>query len=74
MRQKYIIFKYTNLMNRHKTHYMHYITKTHPCDIQRFFTAVKMTIFNCFFTIFIFLLKVGCKGVYITRTCLHDDE
>ena len=21
----------------------------------------------------LFFIKVGCKGVYITRTCLHDD-
>ena len=39
------------------------ITKTHPCNIQRFFTAVKMTIFSRFFlTIFIFLLKTYIVG------------
>ena len=26
-----------------------HVTKTRPCNIQRFFTAVKMTIFSCFY-------------------------
>ena len=40
-----------------------FITKTRPCNIQRFFTAVKMTIFIWFFfTIFIFLLKAYIVG------------
>ena len=39
------------------------ITKTRPCNIQRFFTAVKMTIFGLIFvTIFIFLLKTYIVG------------
>ena len=38
------------------------ITKTRPCNIQRFFTAVKMTIFSLiFFTFFhIFAQNIDC--------------
>ena len=38
------------------------ITKTRPCNIQRFFTAVKMTIFSWIYFIFIFLLKTYIVG------------
>ena len=24
-------------------------------------------------TLYFYYIKVGCKGVYITRTCYHDD-
>ena len=88
-----------------------HITKTRLCNIQRFFTAVKMTIFsrNLFtFSYFcskhrlwvqvrtassislcfrakirkqcvplktpFYYIKVGCKGLYITRTCQQDDN
>ena len=44
------------------------ITKTRPCNIQPFFTAVKMTIFSRFpFTIFIFLLKTYIVGTRYNR-------
>ena len=87
-----------------------FITKTRPCNIQQYFTAVKMFIFRRNFLIFfLFLLKtlivgseavltsthnqcfgakirkivypckpqfyyikVGCKGVFVTRTCFRD--
>ena len=40
-----------------------FITKTCPCNILRFFTAVKMTIFSWnVLTIFIFLLKTYIVG------------
>ena len=39
------------------------ITITCPCNIQRYFTALKMTIFSRFlFAIFIFLLKTYIVG------------
>ena len=42
----------------------HFITKTRPCNIQLFFTAVKMIIFSIIFlTIFIFLLKTYIMGI-----------
>ena len=79
------------------------ITKTRSCNIQQYFTAVKMFIFRLNFLIFfLFLLKtlivgthnqcfgakirkivypckpqfyyikVGCKGVFVTRTCFRN--
>ena len=39
-----------------------HITQTRPCNIQRFLTVVKMTIFSLiFFTIFIFSYIVGTR-------------
>ena len=96
--------------------YRIFITKTRPCNIQQYFTAVKMIIFRWVF-LYIFLnfaqtlivgtrynrlteavltsthnlcfrakirknvypckpqfyyIKVGCKGVFVTRTCFRD--
>ena len=92
------------------------ITKTRPCNIQQYLTAVKMFIFGwIFFNIFLifaqnidsgytleppqsggsneypqsmlwsknkkkvypckpqlYYIKVGCKGVFVTRTCFRD--
>ena len=94
-----------------------FISKTCPCNIQRFLNLLKMKIFNRNFFIFFLIfaqnidcgytlepphrgssneypqsmfwnknkkicippipqfccIKVGFKGVYITRTCFHDE-
>ena len=67
-----------------KTHSVALITQTRPCNIQQYFTAVKCSLSDEFFNIFLIFaqkylgkpqfyhIEVGCKGVYITRTCLHD--
>ena len=45
---------------------------THTCNILCSFYGCKKGNFqmkNCDF-----LYKMGCKGVYITQTCLHDEN
>ena len=43
------------------------ITKTRPCNIQRFFTAVKMTIFSLFFDYF----HIFAQNIYCGYTLEH---
>ena len=54
----------------------HNITQTRPCNIQQYFTAVKMLIFRWFFKIFfLFLLKTLIVGTRKNRlkACLHNE-
>ena len=62
------------------------ITKTRPCDIQRFFKAIKILnnfqlILFYYFYIFaqniyckpqFYYIKVECTGVFIAHTCFRD--
>ena len=40
---------YSGKLGKYSTISGYFITKTRPCNIQQFFTAPKVTIFNCFF-------------------------
>ena len=73
----FILFKITLRMERiHFFLTIYYdITKTHSCNIQRFFTAVFRFNFCDYFHIFAENIDcglVGCKGMFVTWTCFRN--
>ena len=56
------VYSKGNINGNYTKRLQHYITKTRPCNIQQYFTAVKMFIFRRFFlNIFlIFAQNIDC--------------